>query len=68
MFELLAAVAAAHALIRSLAGAAVLAGLDLNGIQRTVFLIAAMVSAAGHAAADIGIRLFLRHDDSLLKV
>ena len=64
---LLTAIAAAHALVSSLTGAAILAGFDLNGIQRTVFLIATMISTTGHTAADIGVRLFLRHVHALLK-
>ena len=55
-------VAGAHALIRGTAVAAIAAGLNLNGLERTEFLVAAMIGAAGYTAVDMGIRLFLRHD------
>ena len=64
---LLAAIASAHALIGGLATAAIGTGLDLDGVQRTILLVSAMEGTAGHAAADIGVRLFLRHENLLLK-
>ena len=65
--RLFASIATAHALFARLAGAAVLTGLYLDRIQGAVLLIAAMKCAAGHAAANVRIRLFLRHGDDLLK-
>lgn len=66
--HLLAAVAAAHAFVGRFARVAFCAGFNLNGIQRAVFLVAAMVSAAGYTAADIRIRFLLRHDPFLPKI
>ena len=54
-------VAAAHALIRGLAAVAAIAGFDLNSVQGTVIGISAMVLAALYAAADIMVRILLRH-------
>ena len=62
---LLGAVAAAHALLAGLAGAAILAGLDLNGVQRAILLIVAAEGTAGHAASNFMVRLFLRHGNFL---
>lgn len=66
-YFLLAAIAAAHAFVARLAGMTFHTRLDLNGIQRTILLITAMEGAAAHAATDIGIRLFLRHNGFLLQ-
>ena len=54
-------VAATHALIRGLAAVAAIAGLNLNSVQGTVIGISAMVFAALYAAADIMVRILLRH-------
>ena len=63
---LLVAVAAAHALIAGLARAAILAGLDLDGMQRAIIAVTAMIGAAGNAAADVGIGFLFAHGISLL--
>lgn len=59
---LLAAIAATHAFISCFAVAAFAAGFNLNGLQRAIFFISAMVAATGYAAADMGVGLFLRHN------
>ena len=64
---LLTAIAAAHALVTGLSAAAVAAGLYLNGVQRAVLLITTMKGAAGYTAANVGIGLFLRHNEFLLR-
>ena len=60
------AVASAHALVAGLTGAAVLAGLDLDGMQRAVVAVAAVVGAAGNAAANVRIRILFTHGNNLL--
>ena len=60
-------VAAAHAFVGRLAAVAAFAGLDLNSIQRAVIGVSAMVFAALYTAADVMVRILLRHDKHLLK-
>ena len=61
---LLMAIASAHAFVACLAVAAIAAGFYLNCLQGTVFLVSTVIAAAGNTAADMGIGLFLRHDNS----
>ena len=64
---LLVAVASAHALVARLARTAVLARLDLNGVQRAVIAVTAVVGAAGNSAADIRVGILLAHGNCLLE-
>src|SRR5699024_3446688 len=66
MRRLLLAIAGAHALVARLAAGTLRAGIDLDGVERAILVLSAVERTAGHAAADPGIRLFLRHDGFLL--
>ena len=62
-FLLLAGVvASAHAFIGSFAAVAAIAGFNLDGIEGAVIGITAMVFAALYTAADIVVRILLRHN------
>ena len=65
---LLAAIASAHAFFAGIAIAAICAGLHMNGVERAILLISTVERTAGDAAADIGVRLFLRHCLFLLEI
>jgi len=62
--SLLAVVASAHALVRGLAGAAAVAGLDLNAVQRAVIGVFAMILAALYTATDIMVGILLVHNNT----
>lgn len=63
---LLLLIASAAALVRGRAAVPARAGLHLDGTERAIVLALAVECTAGNAAADIGIRLLLRHDSFLL--
>jgi hypothetical protein len=64
--SLLAVIASAHALIGGSSAAGAITGLNLDRVQRTVIAVSAMIFAAGNAAANIVIGLFLGHGPHLL--
>jgi len=57
-------IAAAHAFICSLAIAAICAGFYLDCLQRAIFFITAVISAAGNPATDMSVRMLCVHVSS----